>query len=178
MSTSNRILNPVEQAAYEDGVLPIPRDEPPSVLSPPGLVSILVTCCGQLEYTKLCVPSLLRHSRFPFELIFLDIGSLDGTAEYLAGVSVAASLRVEAVRTLTDAGIPAVCKEALSRARGEFVVLLNNDTIVTDSWLEQLTALAKVSPAIGLVGPMSNYASEPQKVEVVPYRVGRKKSSR
>jgi hypothetical protein len=23
----------------------------------------LVPCCGQLEYTKLCVPSLLRHSR-------------------------------------------------------------------------------------------------------------------
>ena len=57
-----------------------------SVVSPPGLVSILVPCCGQLEYTRLCVPSVLRHSRPPFELIFLDIGSLDGTAEYLAGV--------------------------------------------------------------------------------------------
>jgi GT2 family glycosyltransferase len=142
------------------------------------LVSILVTCCGQLEYTKLCVPSLFRHSRLPFELIFLDIGSLDGTAEYLAGVAVAARVRVEVVRTLTDAGIPAACKEALARARGEFLVLLNNDTIVTDAWLDQLTALANLSPALGLVGPMSNYAAEPQLVDVVPYRIGRKKGVR
>jgi hypothetical protein len=34
-------------------------DQPLSVLSPPGLASILVPCCGQLEYTKLCVPALL-----------------------------------------------------------------------------------------------------------------------
>ena len=52
-----------------------------------GLASILIPCCGQLEYTKLCIPSVLRYSREPFELICLDIGSLDGTAEYLAGVA-------------------------------------------------------------------------------------------
>jgi glycosyltransferase involved in cell wall biosynthesis len=52
----------------------------------PGLVSIVIPCCGMLEYTKLCVPSILKHSRPPFELIFIDIGSLDGTAEYLAGL--------------------------------------------------------------------------------------------
>jgi len=38
----------------------IPQEQPISVLSPSGLVSILVPCCGQLEYTKLCVSSLLR----------------------------------------------------------------------------------------------------------------------
>jgi GT2 family glycosyltransferase len=178
MAAENRLRNPMQQAAVKDGVLPVPRDEPVSVLSPPGLVSILVSCCGQLEYTQLCVPSLLRHSRLPFELIFLDVGSLDGTAEYLAGVAVAARLRVEVVRTLTDAGIPALCKEAVARARGEFLVLLNNDTVVTDAWLDQLTALAQVSPAIGLVGPMSNSAAAPQQVEVVPYRIGRKKGVR
>ena len=59
---------------------------PISITAPPGLVSIIIPCCGMLDYTKLCVPSVLRHSREPFELIFLDIGSLDGTAEYLAGL--------------------------------------------------------------------------------------------
>ncbi len=47
---------------------------PISVTSPPGLVSILLPCAGMLDYTKLCVPSVLRYSREPFELIFLDIG--------------------------------------------------------------------------------------------------------
>ena len=146
-----------------------------SVLS--GLVSVLVPCCGQLEYTRLCVPSLLRHSRAPYELIFVDVGSLDGTAEYLAGVQAAASqVRVEVVRTATDRGLTQVVRSALQLARGEYVVLLNNDTVVTDSWLQQLTGLAGLSPAIGLVGPMSNYAALPQLVETVPYRVGPKKT--
>jgi GT2 family glycosyltransferase len=151
-------------------------EQPVSVLAPPGLVSVLVPCCGQLEYTKLCVPSLLRHSRKPYELIFLDIGSLDGTAEYLAGVQAAAAVRVEVVRTATDLGIPQACTEALAQARGQCLVLLNNDTVVTDGWLDQLLALANLSPAIGLVGPMSNYAAPPQLVETVPYRIGPRKS--
>jgi GT2 family glycosyltransferase len=139
---------------------------------PEGVVSIVVPCCGQLEFTKLCVPSVLRHSRAPCELVFLDIGSLDGTVDYLAGVMAGASARIEIVRTMTDLTIPMCCEEALRRARGQFILLLNNDTIVTDGWLEQLVGLAGLSSTIGLVGPMSNYALPPQLVEHVPYRLG------
>lgn len=142
------------------------------------LVSILIPCCGMLEYTKLCVPSVIKHSRAPFELIFIDVGSLDGTAEYLAGVATAyPSLRVEVVRTPTDLGIKDACKEAMARARGEFLVLLNNDTVVTNSWLHQMISLAMISPAIGAVGPMSNHAAPPQLIETVPYRIGPRKRS-
>jgi GT2 family glycosyltransferase len=151
---------------------------PVSVLAPPGLVSILVPCCGQSEYTKLCVPSLLAHSRSPFELIFLDIGSLDGTGEYLTGVKASAPVRFEILRTTTDLGIKALIQEALAAARGEYIVLLNNDTVVPEGWLNQLIGLASLSPAIGLVGPMSNYAAVPQLVEDIPYRIGPKKSQR
>jgi GT2 family glycosyltransferase len=155
----------------------VPLEQPLSLLSPAGLASILIPCCGQLEYTKLLVPSLLRHTRQPFELIFLDIGSLDGTAEYLVGLAAGAQVRVEVVRTYTDLGIPQVIEDGLKQARGEFLVLLNNDTIVTDNWLNQLIGLAQLSPAIGLVGPMTNHAAAPQLVETVPYRIGPTKSA-
>jgi O-antigen biosynthesis protein len=162
---------------YGDGErLPEAVGRPVSILAPPGLASILIPCCGQLEYTKLCIPSVLQHTRPPYELIFLDIGSLDGTTEYLAGVQAAASLRVEIIRSQTDLGIGAACKEALRQARGEYVVLLNNDTIVTDAWLNQLVSLGSTSPAIGGVGPMSNYAAPPQLVESVPYRFGSRRN--
>lgn len=143
-----------------------------SVAATPGLVSILIPCCGMLEYTRLCVPSVLKHSRTPFELIFIDIGSLDGTAEYLAGVAAAAPVRCEVVRTETDLGIRDICRQALDRARGEYHVLLNNDTVVTNGWHNQLIGLVTMSPTMGVVGPMSNYAAPPQLVESVSYRVG------
>jgi GT2 family glycosyltransferase len=167
-----------EKAPSGNGGSQIPSEQPVSVLAPPGLVSILIPCVGQLEYTKLLVPSLLQHSRPPFELIFLDIGSLDGTAEYLAGLAAAAShLRLEVVRTPTDMGVPSVVGQALSLARGEFLVLLNNDCVVTAGWLNQLIALASAKQTIGMVGPMSNYAAPPQLVETVPYRLGPKKGA-
>jgi len=85
---------------------------------------------------------------------------------------------VEVVRTSTDLGIGQTVGEALKQARGEYIVLLNNDTVVTDAWLNQLIALSSSAPEIGLVGPMSNYAAPPQLVETVPYRIGPKKGVR
>lgn len=171
----------VHQHQGNGGVAQPKSAEPISVLPPSAsLVSIIIPCCGMLEYTKLCVPSVLRHSRPQFELIFLDIGSLDGTSEYLAGLQAGCrNLRIEVIRTKTDLGIPAVCKDALAKARGEYVVLLNNDTVVTPGWLNQLISLSGSAETIGLVGPMSNYAAPPQLIEeTVPYRIGPRKGSR
>jgi len=166
---------------------PIPSipTKPPLILPEKGiavagqLVTILIPCCGMLEYTKLCVPSILKHTRMPYELIFLDVGSLDGTAEYLAGLATGlANVRIEVVRTASDLGIPQACREALDKCRGDFLVLLNNDTIVTRGWIAQLIGLMSQSATTGMVGPMSNYAAEPQAVETVPYRSGPRKSPR
>jgi GT2 family glycosyltransferase len=120
------------------------------------------------------VPSLLRHSPAPYEIILLDIGSLDGTAEYLSGVAAAASVRVEVVRTVTDKDIPAAVQQALALAQGQFLVLLNNDILLTEDWLTYLTGLANLAPAIGVVGPMSNSGPPTQRVESVPYRLARR----
>jgi GT2 family glycosyltransferase len=136
------------------------------------LVSVLVSCCGQLEYTRLLVPGLLRHSRPPVELLFLDAGSLDGTAEFLAGVQTSANVRVEVVRAAADPALSAACRDLLGRACGDFLVVLNNDTVVPEHWLDQLVALAQMGPEIGLVGPTSNAASPPQDAGPLPYRLG------
>jgi GT2 family glycosyltransferase len=143
-----------------------------SVIGQQGLVSIVVPCAGMLEYTKLCVPSILKHSRPPFELIFLDIGSLDGTAEYLAGLQtgLAGQTRIDVVRAATDLQLKDACHKALGQTLGEYVVLLNNDCVVTNGWLNQLLGLATMSMTIGAVGPMSNMAGSEQLVATVPYR--------
>lgn len=144
-----------------------------AVASTPGLVSIVIPCCGMLEYTKLCVPGVLKHSRAPFEIIFLDIGSLDGTADFLSGLQLglAGHIRIEVVRAQTDLRLKEACKKALGLARGEFLAFLNNDCIVANGWLNQLIGLLTMSSGIGVVGPMSNTAAPPQLVETVPYRI-------
>jgi GT2 family glycosyltransferase len=155
------------------GGLPADQAQPQSSAKEPArLVSVVVPCGGQLEYTRLSVLSLLRYSRRPFELIFADVASLDGTAEYLAGVAAAAPVRVEVVRAASEAGFTAAAAEALARARGDYLVWLNNDTIVSDGWLQQLAGLCGGHESIGMAGPMSNYAPQAQRVMETAYRIG------
>ena len=71
----------------------------------------------------------------------VDNGSNDGTAAYLAGVRDMASVPVTVVTNLTNLGFPAAVNQGLRLARGEYLVLLNNDVVVTDGWLEQLIGL-------------------------------------
>jgi GT2 family glycosyltransferase len=79
---------------------------------------------------------------------------------------------VTVLANVSNRGFPAAINQGLQIARGEYLVLLNNDVVVTDAWLDQLVALAnagRTESVIGLVGPMSNYAAPPQLVEAVPY---------
>gem|GEM_PF-5200687 len=124
-----------------------------------------------MEFTRLCLASVLRHSRSPYELILVDMASLDGTAEYLAGLSDAGPVAIDVLHTASDAGVAAAYNAAIAQTRGEYVVLLTNDTIVTAHWLEHLVALADSSATIGVVGAMSNRAAAPQSVGAVPYRL-------
>ncbi len=140
--------------------------------SPPGgraLASVIVPCFDQLDFTAQCVPALMRHTRAPWELITVDNGSSDGTPDYLRGVRDAAPVPVRILTNPANRGFPAACNQGLRAARGDYLILLNNDAVVTDGWLDQLIALAEADPQIGMTGPMSNYAAPPQLVEDVPY---------
>jgi GT2 family glycosyltransferase len=108
----------------------------------PGLTSIIVPCWNQVGFTQQCLAALMGRTRPPWELIIIDNGSTDGTAAYLAGIHDRAAVPVTVISNSSNLGFPAAINQGLQVARGEYLVLLNNDVVVTDDWLEQLTALA------------------------------------
>jgi GT2 family glycosyltransferase/Tfp pilus assembly protein PilF len=136
---------------------PLVGDEP---------ASIIILCCNELDCTRLCLESVLRQTRPPYELILVDNGSTDGTAAYLQQIrSRPGPARVEVITNATNRGFPAGCNQALARARGQYLVFLNNDTVVTAGWLDGLVRWALHDwPQVGLVGAVSNYTAPPQQV--------------
>jgi O-antigen biosynthesis protein len=108
------------------------------------LASIIIPCWNQLEFSRQCVRALLHHTRSPWELIVVNNGSTDGTGDYLAGLQDASPVPVTVIANSINRGFPAAINQGLHEARGEYLVLLNNDVVVTDGWLEQLVALAEV----------------------------------
>ncbi len=137
-----------------------------------ALASIIVPCFNQRTFTQHCIRALARHTRSPWELIVIDNGSSDDTASYLDGVRDALPAPVRIISNERNLGFPAAVNQGLQAAQGEYLVLLNNDAVVTDAWLDQLIALVnmKSGRAIGMAGPMSNYTTPPQLVEQVPYQ--------
>src|SRR5439155_21516592 len=121
-----------------------------------------------LTYTRLCLQSVLRHTQPPYEVMLVDNGSTDDTPAYLEEMRTQPGPeRVQVIRNPTNVGFPAGCNQALARAQGQYLVFLNNDTIVTDGWLDRLTAWSVHDwPTVGLVGPVTNYAAPPQQIAV------------
>jgi glycosyltransferase involved in cell wall biosynthesis len=107
-----------------------------------GLASIIIPGCKPLELIRPCITSLGRHTRQPWELIVVDDGSTDETSAYLASVQDAVPVPVIVIASAASRGFPAAINQGLKAARGEYLVLLNNDVVVTDGWLGQLIALA------------------------------------
>ena len=107
-----------------------------------GLASVIIPCWNQLEFTRKCIAALLRQTGPNWELIVVNNGSTDGSGDYLAGVQDASPVPVTLISNATNRGFPASINQGLQYARGEYLVMLNNDVVVTDGWLEQLIALA------------------------------------
>ena len=58
-------------------------------------------------------------------------------------------------------GFPAAINQGLECARGEYLVMLNNDAVVTEGWLEQLVGVASIRVASGS-GKGTNSRCSPQ----------------
>jgi len=133
------------------------------------LVSIIVLAFNQLEHTRACLKSLRAYTSLPHELIVVDNASTDGTADFLRAWAADHS-NVQIISNRQNLGFAAGNNQGLALAKGQCVLLLNNDTVVTPGWIESLLAALQSSPDIGIVGPMSNSVSGPQLVSAVGYK--------
>jgi GT2 family glycosyltransferase len=151
--------------ATVDAVLEAPVPEPPSKETGEPETSVVVVTFDQLVFTRMCLETLLAHSAGEaFELVVVDNGSTDGTREYLRSLA-AMDPRIRLVLNPDNAGFAPACNQGLAIARGDRIVLLNNDTLVPRGWLGRLRS-ALADPTIGLAGPVTNRIGNEAEVEV------------
>ena len=134
-----------------------------------NLVSIIMLTYNQIKYTKLCIESIFNHTsliKTPFEIIVVDNASTDGTVEYLEGLEQSKEIRV--IYNRENLGFPKGNNQAVEIAKGEYICLLNNDTIVTENWLENLLRVLRSDEKIAMVGPYCNASSGYQMIQNVP----------
>jgi GT2 family glycosyltransferase len=123
------------------------------------VTSIIIPTFNGLPLLKECVDSIRKNTSVPFEIIVVDNGSQDGTIEYCYRE------RLKLVSMPMNRGFPVACNYGLHIATGNALMLLNNDTVVTPNWLDNLLRCLYSSEDIGMVGPVTNYASGKQQIQ-------------
>lgn len=144
------------------GGLPIRREEsPPTALQrhQPAGVSIVIPVYNAVEFAQACVESLYEaQTSVPFEVIVVDNGSGPEVAAWLACQQQRRPGLV-ALRFNEPLGFARAVNEGARHAkRGNSLVLLNSDTVVTDGWLDGLENALAFDPQLGVVSPVTNYA--------------------
>lgn len=122
------------------------------------LCSIVVPTFNQFNFTKEFLKSLLSKTNNNFEIIIVDNASSDNTIEYLNSLS-EKEVRIKRVQNNENLGFPIAVNQGIKKAKGNFILIANNDIVLTNNWLERMIEVAESDPKIGIVGPISNSVS-------------------
>lgn len=112
------------------------------------LVSIVIPVYNQVGYTYNCLVSIEKNTGdIPYEVILADDVSTDATVKIHHFAD-----NVIVSRNSTNMGFLKNCNQAAEKARGTYILFLNNDTTVGENWLKPLVELMDRRADAGMVG--------------------------
>ena len=112
------------------------------------LISIIVVNHNRAELLRECLESLLRQTYDYLEILVVDNGSSDHSRSVVGTFS---DVPIRLLVLDRNCGFAGGNNVAIDQARGQFVGLLNNDTVAHPSWLEKLVRVVQSSePKVGM----------------------------
>ncbi len=117
----------------------------------PPKVTVLTPVYNREQYIATAIESVLAQSFTDFELLLIDDGSTDGSAEILR--SYTTDPRVRVVRNEQNLGIPQTRNRGIDLARGEYVAMLDSDDWAYPCRLETQVAFLDRHRDVAVVGP-------------------------
>ena len=120
----------------------------------PSSYSVTFTCYNQVEYTRQCVDSLVRHGFDLGRLVVVDNGSSDDTRAYLETLPLGGR-----ILNRVNLGCGVAWTQGALAQQADWTVVMNNDVLVSELWLDKLVATAQarglkvISPAM-VEGPL------------------------
>lgn len=126
---------------HEDLEMVFPVNEKPKV-------SIIIPFFNQKQYTWNCLKSIYEHlPKVHFEIILVDDSSTEK-------INFSKIHNIRHIKNETNLGFLRSVNKAIQQAEGEFIYLLNNDTIVKQGFLDELLFVFDNFDNVGAVGSM------------------------
>ena len=129
-------------------------------------VSVVILTYNNLDLTKACLQSIVERSDYPnLEIIVVDNASSDDTPAYLREFGMCHP-GAKVILNDTNLGFAAGNNVGLAAATGDYLVLLNNDTVVTRGWIMTMLRHLQVDATVGIVGPRTNNIGNEARAEM------------
>ena len=129
-------------------------------------ISVIVLTFNNLALTKACLDSLVRVTDYVnLEIIVVDNASTDETPGYLREFELL-NPTCKVILNQQNVGFAAGNNIGLAAATGDYLVMLNNDTVVTRGWALTMMRHLQFDESIGLVGPITNNIGNEARVEM------------
>jgi GT2 family glycosyltransferase len=130
------------------------------------LISVVVITWNRKELLRSCLLSLRRQIGVTFEIIVVDNGSTDGSADMAE-----AEFGARVIRNRENRGFCAANNQGIAAAQGEFVALLNNDAEAEPGWLAALRSACTRSPETGMAASKVLVWEEPGRIDKVGHLI-------
>jgi GT2 family glycosyltransferase len=115
------------------------------------LVSVIVVNWNGMSFLPDCLASLEHQTWKNLELIVVDNGSKDGSAEFIRSWTERIP-RAQALFLSRNSGFCEANNLAFAKAQGEWIALLNNDAIAEPDWIETMLRHGDPAARIGMLG--------------------------
>jgi GT2 family glycosyltransferase len=124
------------------------------------MISIIIPIYNQHDMTHECIYAVFADTK-DCELILIDNGSDVPFKPPYSGF-----IETTLIRNEENKGFPVAINQGIRASKGDVIILLNNDVIVTPGWADKLSAWLD---EFSIVAPLSNYCAGMQQVQVGAY---------
>ena len=108
-------------------------------------VSVIIPNFNGKTFLQPCLESLIKQEKADKEVIVVDNGSQDESVEFVK--SYFPEVRVIALNK--NLGFAGAVNQGIQQAKGDFIAVLNNDTVVEPDWLEVICSFLRENPGVG-----------------------------
>lgn len=135
-------------------------------------VSVIVVNWDRRELLRRCLHSLVRQQGLDFEVIVVDNGSHDGSAE-MAEAEFARSglLTLRVLRNARNMGFCRANNQGIEASRGDFIALLNNDAEAAPGWLAALRRAFDWGEDVGMAASKILLKEQPRRIDKVGHLI-------
>lgn len=123
------------------------------------MISIIIPSLNAHDMTEDCILAVIKNTADPFEIVLIDNGSIPPYSIE------AAHGRGIIIRNETNTGFPCAVNQGIRQAKGDVIVLLNNDVIITPGALNRL---ASWLDTYSITAPVANYCAGLQQEIILP----------